>query len=219
MSKAFRRLSVLFTLAFLVALAPVAVLAEEPAAPATSTADDYQGPRLLPDCKAPFQLPGDARRSVGDSVLLFQAVVLKDGTIGYAELLNDDRPYPGVEQAARDSFRRWRYAPGTLGGEAVEAGVTISVQFRGGAAAAATRPAETWNMKAGATFPGLDQIILRDGLRSSGHSGKNWEHNTTTVQSVPKCEFTAGPFCGHSFNQPPHNESGAPGAQRSRSGK
>jgi hypothetical protein len=215
MPKAFRSLSIVFTLAFLVA--PVAALADEPADSATATADAYQGPRLLPDCKAPFQLPSDARRAVGDKVLTFQAVVLKDGTVGYSELLNNDRPYPGVEQAARASFRSWRYAPGTLAGEAVDAGVTISVQFRGASAASVTRPAESWDMKSGASFPGLEQIVLRDGLLSSQRgSHKNWEHNKVTVVKQPGCEIVGGPLCMYMSNRPAHNEPGAPGADFSR---
>jgi hypothetical protein len=117
-----------------------------------------------------------------------------------------------------ESFRRWKYSPGTVGGEAVDAGVTISVQFRGASAAAATRPAETWNMLSPrSSFEGLDRIVLGDGLSaSSPRSHKNWEHNTTTVQRMPQCEGKGGPYCMHMVNQPPHNESGAPGAQRSR---
>jgi hypothetical protein len=218
MSKAYRRLSVLITLAFLVALAPTVVLADEPADPATATAEDYQGPRLLPECKAQFVLPSNARRAVGDAVLVFQAIVLKDGTIGYAELLNNDRPYPGVEQAALESFRHWKYLPGTLGGEAVDAGVTISVQFRGASAAAATRPAEEWNtLSPRASLEGLDRIVLGDGLRaSSPRHHRDWQHNATTVQRMPQCESQAGPYCIHMVNQTPHSEAGNPGAMRSR---
>jgi hypothetical protein len=216
MSKGLRYVLILFTLALLVA--PAAILAEEPADSAASTAGDFHGPRLLPDCKATLSLPSSVRRAVGDTVLVFQAIVLKDGTVGYAELMNDDRPYPGVEQAALQSFRNWKYEPGKLAGEAVDAGVTISVQFRGAAAAASTRPAETWYLtSARATIQGLDSIILGDGLRaSSPRRHQEWKHNTTTVQRLPGCSGSAGPYCLHEANQPPHNEAGEPGAMFSR---
>jgi hypothetical protein len=197
MSKAFRRLSIVLALAFLVALAGVPVRAEEPAAPETATTSDYHAPALRVDCKAPFQLPSSARRAIGDVVLNFQAIILRDGTVGYVELLNDDRPYPGVEQAARESLRNWRYEPGTLAGEPVDAGVIVSVQFRGSAAASVTRAAEKWIPRnpGNKMIPGVDSALFTGDL--DGYVPMSLENSNPTTVTRPTCQFVAGPRCGY----------------------
>jgi hypothetical protein len=161
MSKTTHNLSLLLVIATVVAVFGGPAWAQE----STRTdAGDFLGPRLLPDCKAPFQLSPSARRAVGDTVLTFQAIILKDGTVGFVELLNDDRPYPGVEQAARDSLRGWQYEPGKLDGEAVNTGVTISVRFQGSSFASATRPASAWSTReVGSILPPLDRVVFNSG--------------------------------------------------------
>jgi TonB family protein len=197
MSKAFRRLSIVLTLAFVVALLGAPVRADEPAAAATLTTDDFQGPKLLPECKADFQLPSSSRRAVGDAVLKFQAIVLKDGSVGYAELLNNDRPYPGVEQAARQAFRNWRYHPGQLGGLPVDAGVTIFVQFRGAAAASVTRPANQWTGRDLAkSFPGFDRAVFT-GKLPQGNRPLADDLTGPFDQPHNGCQFQAGPRCAY----------------------
>jgi hypothetical protein len=161
MSKVFRSLALVLALAVVVGMTGSPVRAEE--SPQT-VARDFEGPKLLPDCKAPFQLSPGARRAVGDAVLTFQAIILKDGTVGFVELMNDDRPYPGVEQAAKDSLRNWKYEPGKLGGVPVNAGVTISVQFRGASLASSTRPATAWSARElGSVLPPLDKVVFSGG--------------------------------------------------------
>jgi TonB family protein len=187
MSKAVRILSILFALVVVLALSGAAALAEESAAPD----QDYQAPRLLPESKAVFQMSPPSRRSVGDTVLLFQAIVLKDGTIGTVELLNDDRPYPGVEKAAVDTLRRWRYQPAQLGGQPVDAGVTISLQFRGAGALATTRPAEAWLAKPGGSQPMLGQVVFPGG---GGPKPANIVKNIQKAV-LPTCQAQFGSRC------------------------
>ncbi len=196
MSKAFRNLFVVFTLTFLVVLAGLPALADE--TPST----DFKGPKLLPTCKAEFQIPSAARRAVGDSLLVFQAIVLKDGSIGFVELLNDDRPYPGVEQAAKESFRRWKYAPGTLAGQPVDAGVTISVIFRGMAAATMTRPADNWTVRNASllgskSFSGLLDTAIFNGRRGGHYAPAGAEFPGGDVRHGTGCDFKAGPRCAY----------------------
>lgn len=194
MSKAFRNVSIVLALTFLVVAATVPAQAEE------TPTSDFQGPKLLPSVKAEFQLPTRARHAVGDSLLVFQAIVLKDGSVGYIELLNDDRPYPGVEQAARDSFRNWKYEPGKLAGQPVDAGVTISVLFRGMSAATMTRPADNWSfrdMNTGKDLPGLLDTAVFNGRRGSRYTPANGEFPGGDVKHGTGCDFKAGPRCAY----------------------
>ncbi len=200
MSKAIRVLSILFSLVVLLALSGAAALAEESAAPD----QDYQAPRLLPESKQVFQMSPPSRRSVGGTVLLFQAVVLKDGTIGAVEMLNDDRPYPGVEKAAVDTLRRWRYEPARVGGQPVDAGVTISLQFRGAGALATTRPADAWRVKPGGSRPILGDIVFPgDGVPKPAAAG-DWDIHKALL---PTCQTKAGARCMYNkadFQAPGH---------------
>lgn len=193
MSKAFRNVSIVFALTVLVVAALPAV-AEE-----TATSD-FQGPKLLPGCKAEFSLSTQARHAVGDSLLVFQAIVLKDGTIGYTELLNDDKPYPGVLQAAKDSFRRWKYEPGKLGGMPVDAGVTISVLFRGMSAATMTRPADNWSFK-DINTKGVPSTVLETAIFNGRRGGRftpaSGEFPGGDVHHGQGCDFKAGPRCAY----------------------
>jgi len=194
MSKAFRNVSIVLALTFLVVVAALPAQAEE-----TATSD-FQGPKLLPSSKAQFQLPTNARHAVGDSLLVFQAIVLKDGSVGYIELLNDDRPYPGVEQAARDSFRRWKYEPGKMAGQPVDAGVTISVIFRGMSAATMTRPADNWAFREvntkGLPTSILDKAVF-NGRRGGRYTPANGEFTGGDVRHGTGCDFKAGPRCAY----------------------
>lgn len=197
MSKAIRTLALVAALAVVVGMTGSPVWAEESAGTA---AKDFEGPKLQPDCKAPFQLSPGARRAVGDAVLTFQAIILKDGTVGFVELMNDDRPYPGVEQAAKESLRNWKYEPGKLGGVPVNAGVTISVQFRGASLASSTRPANAWSARElGSALPPLDKIVFSGGREpeyfpqsSAQDAGLN------SAQSYSgQCSMRAGPRCAY----------------------
>jgi len=194
MSKAFRNVSIVLALTFLVVVAALPAQAEE------TVTSDFQGPKLLPSCKAQFQLPTNARHAVGDSPLVFQAIVLKDGSVGYIELLNDDRPYPGIEQAARDSFRQWKYEPGKMAGEPVDAGVTISVIFRGMSAATMTRPADSWSFRdvnTGKNLTGLLDTAVFNGRRGGRYKPANGPPPDGTMRHGLRCDFMAGPNCAY----------------------
>ncbi len=194
MSKAFRNVFIVLALSFLVVAAGLPAQADE------TPTSDFQGPKLLPNCKADFQLPASSRRALGDKPLVFQAIVLKDGTIGYAELLNNDRPYPGVEQAARASFTQWKYEPGKMGGQPVDAGVTISVVFRGANAASMTRPAENWSFRDlnAKSIPSILDTAIFNGKKGSGrYQGSADNFVGGDVHHGIGCEFKAGPNCAY----------------------
>ncbi len=202
MSKAFRNVSIAITLIFLVVLAGLPARADE------TPSSDFKGPKLLPNCKAEFQLPTAARHAVGDSLLVFQAIILKDGTVGYVELLNDDRPYPGVEQAARDSFRRWKYEPGKLAGQPVDAGVTISVIFRGMAAASMTRPADNWSFRdvSARSVPGMWDTAIFNGRHGGRYIPTGGDFPGGDVRHGTGCDFKAGPRCAYLIPGGPYFE-------------
>lgn len=195
MLRTFRNLSLLLALAIVVAIAggPTRADLSQPAAP------DFEGPKLLPECKAAFDLSPSARRAIGDTVLTFQAIVLKDGTVGFVELLNDDRPYPGIEQAARESLRHWRYEPGKLGGIPVNAGVTITVQFRGNAVGSMTQPAQGWSSRElGTVLPPLDRIVFDGSEPNYFPQSQAQDAGLNSAQAFGNmCSMRAGPRCAY----------------------
>jgi len=195
MSKTYRNLSLLLALAFVLAIASGPVRADS----SQSAAPDFQGPKLLPDCKAAFDLSPSARRAVGDAVLTFQAIILKDGSVGFVELLNDDRPYPGIEQAARQSLRNWRYEPGKLGGVPVNAGVTITVQFRGSAVGSMTQPAQGWSSRElGPVLPPLDRIVFDGSEPNYFPQSQTQDAGLNTAGGFAStCSMRAGPRCAY----------------------
>jgi hypothetical protein len=151
------------------------------------------------DRKDAIQPAFDAIVGIVDEVLPIEAAE-KNEKLAHIELLNDDRPYPGVEQAARDSFRRWKYEPGKMAGQPVDAGVTISVIFRGMSAATMTRPADNWAFREintkGLPTSILDKAIF-NGRRGGRYTPANGEFPGGDVKHGTGCDFKAGPRCAY----------------------
>lgn len=61
--------------------------------------------------------------------VLLAAVVRADGTVGRVTVLNSLDPYYGLDQAAIDAARQWRFRPGTKDGVPVAVRVTIELTF------------------------------------------------------------------------------------------
>lgn len=59
-----------------------------------------------------------------------RATVRVDGSVQDVEVVSTTRPGVGLEQAALDAVRRWRYKPATRDGQPVDARLAITLTFR-----------------------------------------------------------------------------------------
>jgi periplasmic protein TonB len=83
-------------------------------------AESYVQPRIA-------TMPG-AEPVTGEVRLV--AVVRTDGSVQDLSVLSSSRRGAGLEEAALDAVRRWRYKPATRDGTPVDARLTITVTFR-----------------------------------------------------------------------------------------
>ena len=58
------------------------------------------------------------------------ATIRVDGSVTDVQVLSSSRPGAGLEQAAADAVRRWRYKPATRAGQPIDSRLTITVTFR-----------------------------------------------------------------------------------------
>jgi TonB family protein len=62
-------------------------------------------------------------------VVMLEAVVLADGTVGDVRILRSLDPVFGLDHQAIRAVKQWRFAPGTRRGEPVPVLVTIELSF------------------------------------------------------------------------------------------
>ena len=77
--------------------------------------------RVLP------QYPALARAARVEGVVILEAVIRSDGSVGAIQVLRPLRL--GCTEAAIDALRQWRFRPGTLQGVAVDVYLTLTVNF------------------------------------------------------------------------------------------
>jgi len=73
--------------------------------------------------------PEHARRAKIAGKVFLQVIVERDGSVGEVSLLRCNRPGLGFEDAAIAAVRQWRYEAATQDGEAVDAVITVIVEF------------------------------------------------------------------------------------------
>jgi protein TonB len=84
------------------------------------------------DVKAPVVIsrvepvyPAEARAY---GIVILEAVINRDGKARDVKVL---KPLPfGVDQAATDAVKQWKFSPGTRNGEPVDVFVTLTVSFK-----------------------------------------------------------------------------------------
>jgi TonB family protein len=86
-------------------------------------------PERLPRYAFKPRLPAAAKLQDAGGQVVLQALVLKDGTVGEVELLHVSAPGLGLEQAAIQAIKKWRYKPAELDGQPVDALVNVFVAF------------------------------------------------------------------------------------------
>ena len=71
-----------------------------------------------------------AKRKKIEGVVVLQAVVLVDGTVGQVKVLRSLDPTYGLDQEALKAASQWRFVPGTRSGVPVAVQITIELTFR-----------------------------------------------------------------------------------------
>jgi protein TonB len=84
-------------------------------------------PRLLQEVKPGYT--GEAMRAKIQGVVLMEAVVMPDGSIGPVTITRSLDPTFGLDQEAIRTVRKWRFAPGTRFGKPVPVLVEIEMTF------------------------------------------------------------------------------------------
>jgi len=84
-------------------------------------------PRLIQEVKPGYT--GEAMRAKIQGVVVMEAVVLADGSIGNVHITRSLDPNFGLDQEAIKTVKKWRFAPGTRFGQPVPVLVEIEMTF------------------------------------------------------------------------------------------
>jgi protein TonB len=85
------------------------------------------GPQLIRDIK-PIYTP-EAMRARVQGLVIVQAIVLADGSVGPAKIMRSLDATFGLDEEALRTVRQWRFLPGTRGGKPVAVLVEIEMMF------------------------------------------------------------------------------------------
>ncbi len=88
---------------------------------------DVEPPEILQRLPKP-EYPPVARHARIEGIVILEAVIRSDGTVGNIKILRD-LPL-GCGQAAVEAVRQWRFKPGTLKGVPVDVYYSLTVNFR-----------------------------------------------------------------------------------------
>jgi protein TonB len=84
-------------------------------------------PKLIFEVKPGYT--GEAMRAKIQGVVLMEAVVMPDGSIGNVHITRSLDPTFGLDQEAMKTVKKWRFAPGTRFGQPVSVLVEIEMTF------------------------------------------------------------------------------------------
>jgi protein TonB len=102
----------------------------------TDTAPKIEAPlRVGGDVKAPTVInrvepvyPEVARKARISGIVIVECIIDKTGNVTNVQVL---KPLPfGLDQAAVDAVRRWKFRPGTLNGQPVDVIFNLTVNFK-----------------------------------------------------------------------------------------
>jgi TonB family protein len=85
------------------------------------------GPTLIKEIKPGYT--AEAMRAKIQGVVLMEAVVLPDGSVGNVQIVRSLDPTFGLDQEAVKTVKQWRFAPGTRFGVPVAVLVEIEMTF------------------------------------------------------------------------------------------
>ena len=100
-------------------------LAQEPRPP-YRVGGDVKAPVLISRVEPVY--PAEAREHGVSGLVIVEAVIDREGKVREVRIL---KPLPfGVDQAAADAVKQWKFSPGTRNGEPVDVFGILTVQFR-----------------------------------------------------------------------------------------
>ncbi len=88
--------------------------------------DEIKGPKVVTRVEPSY--PEELRRQKKAGIVVIQAIVNTDGSVGPAAVVRHSDP--GFDEAALTAVRQWRYEPATLHGKPVRVYLPIFVSFR-----------------------------------------------------------------------------------------
>jgi len=86
-------------------------------------------PELISSTKVSPRYPEIARKAKVQGMVIMQAVIRKDGTVGDIQILRSPGAKFGFDEAAIAAVKQWRYKPGLQNGKPVDVYFTIEVTF------------------------------------------------------------------------------------------
>ena len=102
---------------------------DPPPGPRRPGLNNVTHPLLIPESKIAPIYPELARTARLPGLVIVQAVILEDGTVGETKILQCDHPGVGFEEAAIEAITQWRYEPSRLYGTPVDVFFTVIVEF------------------------------------------------------------------------------------------
>jgi TonB family protein len=89
-------------------------------------------PYLIPESRVSPAYPQAAYDARLEGTVTAAALVLKDGSVAYVEMLDTSHPNLGFEAAAEAAIRQWEFEPASKDGEIVDAFTVVRLSFRRG---------------------------------------------------------------------------------------
>ncbi len=74
------------------------------------------------------EYPEIAKRARIEGIVVLEAIINKDGTVGNIKVLRSLNPL--LDQAAVNAVKKWKYIPGKVGGKPVNSYLTVTVRFK-----------------------------------------------------------------------------------------
>ena len=88
--------------------------------------EEITGPKVVTRVEPSY--PGELRQQKKSGIVVIQAIVNTDGSVGPAAVVRHSDP--GFDEEALTAVRQWRYEPATLHGKPIRVYLPIFVNFR-----------------------------------------------------------------------------------------
>jgi TonB family protein len=152
--------------------------------PLTVGRDRVMAPRLLSSAKP--QYTAEAMRNRIQGSVRLRAIVERDGTPSGVEVVNSLDAKFGLDQAAIDAVKQWRFAPGTVDGNPVRVMVTVDLSF----VLRDSTPAQGWPdgfSEVAASPQSVEEVVEAQQLRLTIRRPADW----TIRRSGPPSEWVS----------------------------
>ncbi|MDX1389735.1 MAG: energy transducer TonB, partial [Acidobacteriota bacterium] len=97
--------------------------------PVLAGTDGVTSPTRIRESYVKPEYAQELREAGVEGKVILQAVITKDGRVGDVKVLRSTNPGHGLEEAAIEAVKQWRYEPATKDGEPVEVLFTVRIDF------------------------------------------------------------------------------------------